>query len=465
MVMPGDVRSDSAGVARVTVHFFSPVLASYATIRLSTLRTTTTSAPTAGADSTSLDACAVQSCLPLPSKARIWPLTPPTTTSVPSVLTPTPAVRSVPALTRHCCLPVAAFRRAMAPSASATKISPPASAGENTAAPDLPIEYFHASCTFRSALKSVSLAGGVLLSFEPNSEQPAISASTPAAIAFSVLRISFNLDLYNEAYGPRRAKPARRRTISLVKSLNNAEKLRRAFGDRHDRHAAADRFQFQLDQLAARVLAVGRLVGGQISGAGFGQLVLRDQDIALAVGHGAGELRRHVAGQCGQRGVVRFLVEQHTGQAYLGDGLELRLAMFGHPLQLGLGGFQVGRVERGLGGGQRAHLRIGGAAVTALHVAGGALHLGVVLGDGGALQLVVQRRRLRGLAALVVVPAGPAGVRGQAGDQHPRRQIAVAVPPRFKGSELFLFFEIVCHVQVKVNVTVLRKAFSYGPYQ
>src|SRR5471032_2471790 len=184
MVMPGDVRSDSAGVARVTVHFFSPVLASYATIRLSTLRTTTTSAPTAGADSTSLDACAVQSCLPLPSKARIWPLTPPTTTSVPSVLTPTPAVRSVPALTRHCCLPVAAFRRATAPAASA---------GENTDAPALPIEYFHASCTFRSALKSTSLAGGVLLSLAPNSEQPAISASTPAAIAFSVLRISLTL--------------------------------------------------------------------------------------------------------------------------------------------------------------------------------------------------------------------------------------------------------------------------------
>src|SRR5471030_2746595 len=79
MVMPGDVRSDSAGVARVTVHFFSPVLASYATIRLSTLRTTTTSAPTAGADSTSLDACAFQTGLPLPSNARIWPLTPPTT--------------------------------------------------------------------------------------------------------------------------------------------------------------------------------------------------------------------------------------------------------------------------------------------------------------------------------------------------------------------------------------------------
>src|SRR5471032_2663833 len=193
MVMPGDVRSDSAGVARVTVHFFSPVLASYATIRLSTLRTTTTSAPTAGADSTSLDACAVQTGLPLPSNARIWPLTPPTTTSVPSVLTPTPAVRSVPALTRHCCLPVAAFRRAIAPSASATKTSPAASAGENTDAPALPIEYFHASCTFRSALKSTSLAGGVLLSLAPNSEQPAISASTPAAIAFSVLRISLTL--------------------------------------------------------------------------------------------------------------------------------------------------------------------------------------------------------------------------------------------------------------------------------
>src|SRR5471032_1657161 len=88
MVMPGAVRSDSAGVARVTVQRFSPVFASYATIRLSTLRTTTASAPTAGDDSTSLDACAVHSGLPLPSKARIWPLTPPTTTSVPSALTP-----------------------------------------------------------------------------------------------------------------------------------------------------------------------------------------------------------------------------------------------------------------------------------------------------------------------------------------------------------------------------------------
>jgi hypothetical protein len=102
-------------------------------------------------------------------------------------------------------------------------------------------------------------------------------------------------------------------------------------------------------------------------------------------------------------------------------------------LQLGLGRFQVVGIERALGGDQRGHRRIGGAAELRFHVAGGAQHLGVVLGFHGGLQLVVQRRGLAGLVALVVVPAVPAGVRSQAAISTQVVSIAVLVPPGFEG--------------------------------
>src|SRR5471032_1885973 len=175
MTMPGALRRVRAGVTRCTDQRLTPVLASYAVIWLSTLRTTTTSAPTTGEDNTSLEACAFHNAFPLPSNARIAPLTPPTTMTSP--LLPTPAVRSEPALTRHCSLPVAASRRTRSPSASATKMLPAASTGENTAVPDLPSEYFHAVCTSMLDLNSTSGAGRFLASFDENNEQPANSAS------------------------------------------------------------------------------------------------------------------------------------------------------------------------------------------------------------------------------------------------------------------------------------------------
>ena len=63
-MVPGALRSVSGGDTRCTVHFFSPVVASKPTTRLSIVRTTTKPWPVTGADSTSDDTCAFHISLP-----------------------------------------------------------------------------------------------------------------------------------------------------------------------------------------------------------------------------------------------------------------------------------------------------------------------------------------------------------------------------------------------------------------
>ena len=82
---------------------------------------------------------------------------PATATVLPSL--PTPAVKGMPALMRHSERPVATSIRVTAPSAAAANRLPPASAGEKTKAPALPIETDHAVRTVNVGLKSTSSAG------------------------------------------------------------------------------------------------------------------------------------------------------------------------------------------------------------------------------------------------------------------------------------------------------------------
>src|SRR5450830_28240 len=176
------------------------------------LRTITSSSLTAGADSTSDEACTFHNWLPLAaSKASTWPLVPPTATTLP--FEPTPAVRSVPALMRHCDLPVAASRRSTLPSLSATNTLLSARAGENTYRPALPAECFHTMRAGIGDLMSTSFAGG-FFSFslngfrEPRVPQPAVMASRLTPITFPVIRISFYLLLLGWGLRPARFEGA-----------------------------------------------------------------------------------------------------------------------------------------------------------------------------------------------------------------------------------------------------------------
>src|SRR5471032_2058407 len=110
---------------------------------------------------------------------------------LPSV--PALEVMSLPALTRQVSRPVAASRRARAPSALTTYRLLPDKAGVKAYTPDLPMEYFHASRTARLDFNSTNGAGSTFGSFLANGfkdEQPATRTNRLAATSFSVTRIS-----------------------------------------------------------------------------------------------------------------------------------------------------------------------------------------------------------------------------------------------------------------------------------
>ncbi|ADJ64439.1 conserved hypothetical protein [Herbaspirillum seropedicae SmR1] len=213
---------------------------------------------------------------------------------------------------------------------------------------------------------------------------------------------------------------------------------------------AADGVELDLDELTARVLGIALFQRQLVGAARFIALALGQQHVALAVSDGAGELRRVVAAQHLERLVIGLGVQQDTGQTNRRDGLVfLATAVVDHPLQLLLGSVGVIGVEGRLGRHQGAHLGVGGAAELVLDIRGGALHLGVVLGRQRLLLLFIQHRGLRRLAALVGIPTGPASIASQRDDQHPGDQVAVFRPPGLDGVELFLFFEIVCHLTLQ----------------
>ena len=63
----------------------------------------------------------------------------------------------------------------------------------------------------------------------------------------------------------------------------------------------------------------------------------------------------------------------------------------------------------------------------------------------GLVEFVEHRAGLCGLLSLPPVPARPARISQQGGNQQPGDEVAVLIPPGFETGQLFLLFEIVCH--------------------
>jgi hypothetical protein len=180
----------------------------------------------------------------------------------------------------------------------------PASAGVNTAVPALPTEYFH---TVRTAIDASSgrpaaLAGSLGILDERVQRQGAARHQGKHADTnelFRVIRIFFNLDLGRFQQTPR------------MRVRRGNDELRCAF---FGRHRAADRFKLQLDQLAARVLLVGRPARpGRRCGL-RPACSARPARRPCGRHHGAGTAAG-IAAQRLERVVVGFFVEQHAGQA------------------------------------------------------------------------------------------------------------------------------------------------------
>src|SRR5450830_2003291 len=243
-------------------------------------------------------------------------------------------------------------------------------------------------------LNSTSAAGGFNSFLPENSEQPdktATAANAPSLIANEAARLETTCD-------------SRRIWFFLLPNFT----MLALFSSCSFSRSAADSVKFQLNQLTTGAALIGFVQSQLIGSTRFVALVLRHQDIALAVGHGAGELRRKITGQQLERLIIGLGVQQQASQANRRNRLVFCIAaVVDHPLQLLLGGVGIIGIECRLGSHQRAHLRIGGAAKLVLHVGRSAQHLGIVFRLNRTLLLVVELRCLLRLLALVNIPAAP----------------------------------------------------------
>jgi hypothetical protein len=122
-----------------------------------------------------------------------------------------------------------------------------------------------------------------------------------------------------------------------------------------------------------------------------------------------------------------------------------RRACLGRIRHCGARRLEVARLEVDPGGEQRTHRPVGGAAVLLDQRAGRRLDLVDITGLRGHLELVVDDRGGRGFTGLVPAPGAPARDREQHHRDHGEQKVAVAVPERLEGGELFLFFQVVGH--------------------